>query len=220
MNTSFKVIPLDNISIHKKKCIRFIKNVRNCMNSKYEFFDESQYIKGIYSKSYSSDTIIPSSRGNVKLPWYMNTKHCIYTHVTFGKQFIDTYDPETKEKTSIVMTDKDIHVNGKKIHNPSMLVLPPGLFHRFITGNKGVSSIIINAIHNELPSENYENENEDKDKDKDVHESENELKLVELCEHSGKTTELDDYNDYEIENINPVHWKKLVHKWNSSAWII
>lgn len=211
MKTSFKVIPLNNVFTNRQNCVEFIKNMRYHVNPNLEWFDDTHYIRGIYSNSFTSDIIIPSSMYNVKMPWYMNTKHSVYTHITYGKQFIETYNPATKEKSSIIMTSKHAHVNGEKIDSPSMLMLSPGLFYRFIIGNKGASSIVVNTINNEIHSEN---------KNENINENENELKVVGLCEDTGKSIELDEYHDNKVENTNPVHWKKLVHKWNKSAWII
>lgn len=232
---SFKLIPLDHLLINTRNSVHFVNNVKNIFIHNKEYFNDKQYIRGIYSKSYTSNVILPPSMYNTKLPWYMNTKHCMYTHVTFGKQYIDTYHPETKEKTSIIMTDNIVCVNGIKVMDiPCMLMLPPGLLYRTIIGNKGSSSMIVNTVFNELCEKSNDDTDKDNDKDNDKdkdttdikikydYEAENELKVVKICPDTGKTINLDEYHDHEIENSNSKtkEWNKLVNKWNQTGILI
>lgn len=231
---SFKLIPLDHLLINTRNSVHFVNNVKNIFTHNKEYFHDKQYIRGIYSKSYTSNVILPPSMYNTKLPWYMNTKHCMYTHVTFGKQYIDTYHPEKKEKTSIIMTDKIVSINGKQVMDiPCMLMLPPGLLYRTIIGNKGSSSMIVSTAFNELSDDtknnndecdNNNNNSEDTSKIriKFNNEDKNELKVVKLCSDTGNIIDLDEYHDHKSENSNAKtkEWNKLIHKWNQTGFLI
>lgn len=226
---SFKIIPLDHLLINTRNSVQFVNNVKNVFIHNKEYFDDKQYIRGIYSKSYTSNVILPPSMYNTKLPWYMNTKHCVYTHVTFGKQYIDTYNPDTKEKTSIIMTDNIVRVNGKQVMDiPCMIILPPRLLYRMIVGNKGSSSMIVNTTCDEISEDTKNINNNNKNKEttkiniKLNNENENELKVVKICSETGNCVDLDEYNEHSIENNNSKtkEWNKLVHKWNHTGFLI
>ena len=102
----------------------------------------SNSIHNIFSKSYTSDTIIPSSVYHIMRPWNMHTMSSLYTHTTFGCKFIDTYHVSKKEFNRFLLTPEKIFQNDVLIADePSTLVISPGLLFRFVVGNKGASTI-------------------------------------------------------------------------------
>ena len=115
--TRFKVIPLRQ------------------QNNTKEFISKSY-------TSYTSNSIIPGSTGCVMRPWYMHTMYSVYTRVTFGKKFVDTYNVSTKDFNRFMMTPNKVYKNDVLIADePSVLIISPGLLHRFVIGDKGVSTL-------------------------------------------------------------------------------
>lgn len=118
--------------------------------------------KDMISKSYTSFTsnsIIPGSINNVMRPWYMHTMYSLCTRVTFGKKFVDTYDVSTKDFNRFIMTPDKVYKNDELISDePSVLVISPGLLHRFVIGNKGVSTlnVHISPIYDESNTSYYQ----------------------------------------------------------------
>ena len=129
--TRFKVIPLRQ------------------QNNTKEFISKSY-------TSYTSNSIIPGSIGCVMRPWYMHTMYSLCTRVTFGKKFVDTYNVSTKDFNRFMMTPNKVYKNDVLIADePSVLIISPGLLHRFVIGDRGVS--ILNAhIGPEHDESNYQ----------------------------------------------------------------
>ena len=124
----YKIIPLRqmNEQIRKQKLDTYTSNS----------------IHNIFSKSYTSDTIIPPSIYHIMRPWNMHTMSSLYTHTTFGCKFIDTYHVSKKEFNRFLLTPEKIFKNGNIIADESStLVISPGLLFRFVVGNKGASTI-------------------------------------------------------------------------------
>lgn len=114
--TRFKVIPLRQ------------------QNNIQDFFSKSY-------TSYTSNSIIPGSIGRVMRPWYTHTMYSLYTRVTFGKKFVDTYNVSTEDFNRFIMTPNKVYKNDVLIADePSVLIISPGLLHRFVIGDKGVST--------------------------------------------------------------------------------
>lgn len=181
--------------------------------------DNSQLgsIKSIYSHSFLSNTFEPKSVQNVKRPWFKQSHDHLYSSILHGKQFIDTYDPITKERYEYIVTPKSVHKNGILIpmteNTEFTVVIDPGILYRHITGNSGATTINVKI------RENYEDEVEDKNKnEKNI----NILSVYNINEKTGEIEEIAEYNDTEPPNSTPYHqhMEALCRRWDSISFII
>ena len=156
--------------------------------------------KEIISKSYTSYTsnsIIPGSVNNIMRPWYMHTMYSLCTRVTFGKKFVDTYDVSTKDFNRFIMTPDKVYKNDELIaEEPSVLIISPGLLHRFVIGNKGVSTMNSAYIGPEHDESNHQ---------------ENILRTCRLNKEG---------NNIELLNDNDVQQKLGMKRWDDMQFII
>tara|TARA_B100000614_G_C14381367_1_gene425705 strand:- start:105 stop:665 length:561 start_codon:yes stop_codon:yes gene_type:complete len=104
-------------------------------------------INGIDKVVHAPNSISPGPIKNtdksVARPWYMHPAQSDNLLVLQGTRYVDIYDVKTKTKASFVVTPDKVYKNDKLYYNgPSMLVWPPEIFHRIISGSEG--SITIN----------------------------------------------------------------------------
>lgn len=227
-SSTFKIIPLSknvyNVNLH------FINRVQQT----YKIQEKQNFhIQSYYSKSNLSNSIMPYSILQTKQPWFCNSSNIVYNHISFGKCFLDVYDKHTKTKTNYIFSDNDVYKNNKKIlDNPSIFVIYPGVFYRYVYGNKGATTLGLNVsfdnncnhdniqtasdICNNLVYNEYEFEKINKTNPQNM------LNVYDICEDTGDVNKISEYNDTEIGNSQPYEDEKrnLIKRWNESAWII
>lgn len=174
--TRFKVIPLRQ------------QNIKN------------EIISKSYT-SYTSNSIIPGSVNHIMRPWYTHTMYSLCTRVTFGKKFVDTYDVSTKDFNRFIMTPDKVYKNDELIaEEPSVLIISPGLLHRFVIGNKGVSTMNVHVS----PVYEYDESNT-------PYYQENILRTCRLNKEG---------NTIELLNDNDVQQKLVMKRWDDMQFII
>ena len=184
----------------------------------------NRVIQSILSHSFVANTIDPKSFLNTKQPWYSNSRDHVYTQVTVGKQFVDTFNPKTKEFHQYTVTPDKIFHGGKEITAASneehAFVIEPGLLYRFVTGNQGACTINV-KVHKRIPlvydesitpfEVEYEDEQET--------ETENKVRIYDVCD-KGEVNELGEYADKDEDVVKHHNLEKMCKRWNDSAFLI
>lgn len=208
----YKIVPLRKLSDQMRKYM-LNQKIENIVHSDNH---NTNSVKAIYSKSYTSNSIVPSSVQSVMRPWNMHTMHSLYTHTTFGKKFIDTYFVSKREYNKFILTPDKIYKNGNVVCNePSILVLYPGILFRYVIGSMGASTINVHTNPSQL--EEY-----DENLTPFMNEEQNILRTCTVNTNTNKIELLDEYNETEHINTTPEKEKlnKLMNRWEDIQFII
>lgn len=185
---------------------------------------KDKVIQSILSHSFVANTIDPKSLLNTKQPWYSNSRDYVYTQVTVGKQFVDTFHPKTKEFHQYIVTPNKIFKGDKEITTVSneehAFIVEPGLLYRFVTGNQGAGTISV-KVHKRIPlvydesitpfEVEYEDEGEK--------ERTNKVSIYNVCDKE-EIEKLGEYADNDEDVMKHHEFEKLCKRWNDSAFLI
>ncbi len=84
----------------------------------------------------------PGAVEGVDRPWYMHTGQFDNLIVLHGERHVDLYNVKHGKIENFVVRSDKIYHNGEVVSDhPSMLVWPPGVFHRVESKEQGSASL-------------------------------------------------------------------------------
>lgn len=97
---------------------------------------------GVDRVIHKSNAISPGSIAGVERPWYMHTHQSDNLVVLEGERHIDLYNTTHGKIEHFIVTKDQIWHNGELVCDyPAVLTLPPYVFHRVESKEKGSASI-------------------------------------------------------------------------------
>jgi hypothetical protein len=111
--------------------------------------DSIAHIDSIDRVLHDHSAVSPGPIGAVSRPWYMHTHQDDNLIVLHGKRDVDIYNKEHGKIEHFTVYPDKILKDDKLIHNGGViLVFPPGVFHRIVSGEDGSASLNF-AVHHE-----------------------------------------------------------------------